>query len=301
MKPTHLTINTSLPPNLPYYTTIITTTTTTTTEPLSQRRRTLLALLTFAALTTLSLLYFHPPSTTFHITTTRTTPRTFVPNPSYNDLSPSADGNWTSLLPPNGGFLSQRVGKKEDGHYEMVGLTMFHQLHCLSMIRGALQQQQSKIEMFGDGRKGREGAETDRRKSGEDGEDLFGVRRKRSESGEDFFGVRRKRNAQSEEGLSGVGKKKTSEEGHLGVPEHYLHCFDYLVQTILCNADATLERAHEIEDGRIAVDGYDVQRQCKNSDAVWARVMGANSVPGWKLNPQDAREPEFEMMKRRYS
>lgn len=111
----------------------------------------------------------------------------------------------------------------------MVGLTMFHQLHCLSMIRGALQNQQREIDMLME--KGRMVAGTDRRRSeeAEESEDLFGVRRKRSENGEDLFGVRRKRNAKSEEDLFGV-RRKRSEEGHEGAPEHYLHCFDYLVQ-----------------------------------------------------------------------
>jgi hypothetical protein len=62
-----------------------------------------------------------------------------------------------------------------------------------------------------------------------------------------------------------------------------------------------MEPAHETEDGGRAVDGYDVQHQCKNADAVWARVMGANSTPGWKLNAEEEREPEFDTMERRYS
>ncbi|TID26808.1 hypothetical protein E6O75_ATG01301 [Venturia nashicola] len=291
MKPTHLTINTSPPPNLQHYTPINTTAT-------APRRRILITILTLATLTSLSLLYFHSPSTTFHITTTHTTPHTFIPNPSYNDLSPSADGNWTNLLPPNGGFFSQQMGRKGDENYEMVGLTMFHQLHCLSMIRGALQDQRRVID--GLSGKGNVVAGTERRRS-EEGEDLFGIRRKRSESREDLFGVRRKRNVKSEEeDLFGIRSNKRS-EGHSGAPKHYLHCFDYLVQTILCSADETMEPAHETEDGRRTVDGFDVQHQCRNSDAVWARVMGVNSIPGWKLNTENAREPEFDTTERRYS
>ncbi|QDS70998.1 hypothetical protein FKW77_007739 [Venturia effusa] len=306
MKPSHLTINTSPPPRLPHYTATGTTSnttstsTTTTTTPRSHRRKTILTILTLATLSTLSILYLHDPSTTYlpHITATRTTSRTFIPNTSYNDLSPAADGNWTALLPPNGGFFSKQVGGK--GEYEMVGVTMFHQLHCLSMIRGALQSQQR--EMDGLVEEGEGGAGADRRRSRDGVEDLFGVRRKRNvDSGDDLFGVRRKRNVNSEEDISGV-RRKRSEESHSGAPKHYLHCFDYLVQTILCNADATVEPAHETEDGRRAVDGYDVQHQCKNADAVWATVMGDDSVPGWKLNTEteDARESDYDMG-RRYS
>ena len=108
----------------------------------------------------------------------------------------------------------------------MVGLTMFHQLHCLSMIRGALQQNH----------RGEAVAGTDRRRSEDAQDDLFGVRRKRSvNSEEDLFGVRRKRSVESEkEDLFGVRRRKRGEgHGHEGAPEHYLHCFDYLVQVCL--------------------------------------------------------------------
>jgi hypothetical protein len=216
MKPTLLTINTTAPsPKLPTHHNPPPTIRTTTS------RRSLLALLSLATLSTLTLLYISSPTTT-HLTlptfTTSTHKKAFTQNPAYNDLSPSADGNWSNLLPPNGGFFSSKVG---DG-YEMVGLTMFHQLHCLSMIRGALQQQ-GRGEIV---------AGTDRRRSESgEGEDLFGVRRKRSVESEkeDLFGVRRKRSVDSKEDLFGVRRKRG--EGHERAPEeHYLHCFDYLVQ-----------------------------------------------------------------------
>lgn len=39
---------------------------------------------------------------------------------------------WDSLLTSNGGFLIDHDG---DGHSETMGISMFHQLHCLQMIR----------------------------------------------------------------------------------------------------------------------------------------------------------------------
>jgi Mycotoxin biosynthesis protein UstYa len=218
MKPTILTIDTThSSPNLPIHYAPTSTT--------SRSRKTpLVTLLALATISTLTILYLHPPSTTLlpHMSASHTTPKTFIPNPAYNDLSPSADGNWSNLLPPNGGFFSTKVGEG----YEMVGLTMFHQLHCLSMIRGALQGQ--KMESS----KGRVVAGTDRRRSEGVEEDLFGVRKKREvKIDEDLFGVRRKRDVkrgESEADLFGVRRKR--EERHEGKPEHYLHCFDYLVQ-----------------------------------------------------------------------
>jgi hypothetical protein len=208
MKPSILTIDTThSSPKLPTHF-----------APTSQtrsRKTPLLAILALATISTLTIFYLHPPSTTLlpHISASRKSPKTFIPNPAYNDLSPSADGNWTNLLPPNGGFFSSKVGEG----YEMVGLTMFHQLHCLGMIRGALQENMGRKEMEMDSSKGKIVAGTDRRRS-QDEEELFGVRRKRDvkrrESEEDLFGVRRRKRGDS----------------HAGAPDHYLHCFDYLVQ-----------------------------------------------------------------------
>lgn len=65
---------------------------------------------------------------------------TFTEHLEYYDLSDAGDGNWTRLLPPNGGFV---VEKTAAGDYEMAGVTMFHQLHCLAMIRAAIQDLRS--------------------------------------------------------------------------------------------------------------------------------------------------------------
>lgn len=39
---------------------------------------------------------------------------------------------WDSLLTSNGGFL---INHDDEGHSETMGISMFHQLHCLQMIR----------------------------------------------------------------------------------------------------------------------------------------------------------------------
>lgn len=53
----------------------------------------------------------------------------------YRDLSPTGDEAWENLLTPNGGFFIQ----ESDGITHKYGITMFHQLHCLQMIRFGLQ------------------------------------------------------------------------------------------------------------------------------------------------------------------
>ena len=54
----------------------------------------------------------------------------------FQSLSSATDSAWNNLLTPNGGMLysidtsGRRVGR---------GISMFHQLHCLSMVRSKLQ------------------------------------------------------------------------------------------------------------------------------------------------------------------
>ncbi|KAF1959416.1 hypothetical protein CC80DRAFT_490341 [Byssothecium circinans] len=60
----------------------------------------------------------------------------FKENDIYQDLSHENDHYWQELLTPNGGFL---IKLDEEGNAHRHGIGMFHQLHCLQMIRQALQ------------------------------------------------------------------------------------------------------------------------------------------------------------------
>ncbi|KAA8565466.1 hypothetical protein EYC84_009326 [Monilinia fructicola] len=53
-----------------------------------------------------------------------------------------------------------------------------------------------------------------------------------------------------------------------GDPLHWLHCFDYLRQTILCNADGTLEPPKLDSRGKENVDGMG-ERQCRDPEELW--------------------------------
>lgn len=47
--------------------------------------------------------------------------------------------------------------------------------------------------------------------------------------------------------------------------DHVYHCFDYIRQALMCNADLTVEWPRTEESGeRVAVDGWGVAHQCKN-------------------------------------
>ncbi|OIW30903.1 hypothetical protein CONLIGDRAFT_679656 [Coniochaeta ligniaria NRRL 30616] len=52
---------------------------------------------------------------------------------------------------------------------------------------------------------------------------------------------------------------------------HIYHCFDYIRQAIMCNADTTLEKARVV-DGRIVrgVDGWGVAHECRDYDSIFA-------------------------------
>lgn len=61
----------------------------------------------------------------------------FYEHDDYKDLSPENDHLWEDLLTGNGGFLVQE--DPDEGQLRRYGIGMFHQLHCLQMIRGSLQ------------------------------------------------------------------------------------------------------------------------------------------------------------------
>lgn len=65
-------------------------------------------------------------------------PREFTTQPALEDLSHKGDEAWaTELFTPHGGFL---VVRRNETTNEKWGVSMFHGLHCLQMIRSALQQ-----------------------------------------------------------------------------------------------------------------------------------------------------------------
>lgn len=68
---------------------------------------------------------------------------TFSAHPEFANLSHKYDALWEGVLPSNGGFLNH-IGP--DGTQVGEGITMFHQLHCLQLLRIGLQQKHSNGE-----------------------------------------------------------------------------------------------------------------------------------------------------------
>lgn len=132
----------------------------------------------------------------------RNKPRTFKRNEEFFDLSPAGDKNWSEILPPDGGFVVQRIGDKR----RMAGVTMFHQLHCLQMIRHAIQDLQ------------KENRNIRRHLDHDDGDFKVDEAEHVSEDGH---------SAHDEADLGRPG----AQGGHDSM--HWVHCLDYLMQ--VCN------------------------------------------------------------------
>lgn len=73
----------------------------------------------------------------------RMTSVVFREHSEYKDLSHTYDHFWDSLFPPNGGYIEARGNDQSRHDY---GISMYHQLHCLQMIRSAIQALQSQVE-----------------------------------------------------------------------------------------------------------------------------------------------------------
>ena len=67
-------------------------------------------------------------------------PHTFKARPEFNDLTAEGNDLWDSIIPKNGGFILRRKGKV----WDVGGVSMFHQLHCLQMIRAGIQDLQNE-------------------------------------------------------------------------------------------------------------------------------------------------------------
>lgn len=69
--------------------------------------------------------------------------------------------------------------------------------------------------------------------------------------------------------LPHVGNSERDPEGRQWAHNHAGHCFDYLRQSALCSADATLEGPdEEPEAGQSSLRGWGISHQCRSWDAL---------------------------------
>ncbi|WQF90531.1 Putative mycotoxin biosynthesis protein UstYa [Colletotrichum destructivum] len=127
----------------------------------------------------------------------------------YQDISSAADAAWLNLTPPGTGYLWEYdITRRRP---KPTGIAMFHQLHCLQMIRFEVQI---------------------------------------------------------------LLHKQT--EVHRNVHDdiesaHWLHCFDYLRQTLLCHADSGLEETKMFQ-GEEYIDGM-VPHQCRDPQPLYEKTL----------------------------
>ncbi|KAI0882872.1 uncharacterized protein GGS22DRAFT_190851 [Annulohypoxylon maeteangense] len=144
--------------------------------------------------------------------------------PVYNRKESKGIDWWEDLLTPNGGFL---MVKEQGGEINEIGVSMFHQLHCLSMVRAMLLKGGSHM---------------------------------------DHVHVE---NRDMNQGAKDRG--------------HFLHCFDYIVQAILCTADDALERSGKVPvPGGEEVDGINgvgQTHQCRNATLLYDYVLQSEKIP----------------------
>ncbi|KAI0441305.1 hypothetical protein F4803DRAFT_552192 [Xylaria telfairii] len=147
--------------------------------------------------------------------------------PLYNRNETSKEtGWWGSLLTPNGGFL-----KVEEPNHEIrdYGVSMFHQLHCLAIVRSVL--------LHG----GIDATHTHTGHTPREGDDEAKERK------------------------------------------HWLHCFDYIAQAILCAADNTLETEGKVKapGGEVmdVISGVGSTHLCRNSTSLYDYVLQSEAVP----------------------
>jgi len=68
-------------------------------------------------------------------------------------------------------------------------------------------------------------------------------------------------------------------ESHWPHGSHYLHCLDYLRQTILCSADSTVEAPRYFpEIGHPVVSGYSVGRECVDHNVLYEMSREAGVI-----------------------
>ncbi|KAF7893620.1 uncharacterized protein EAF02_001158 [Botrytis sinoallii] len=191
----------------------------------------------------------------------------FSEHSTYENLSHEYDHLWDELLPQNGGFLrvydediksngkentEGKKGEVQNRKKHKYGITMFHSLHCLGIMRGGVQELFREMEEL----------------KMEVAELKMGKREDDEEMEDDEERESKMRREQKKR--AGGGHGHGHDFGHMehGDPLHWLHCFDYLRQTVLCTADGTLEPPKADSKGKENVDGM-MERQCKDPEELW--------------------------------
>ncbi|KAF2278757.1 uncharacterized protein EI97DRAFT_465165 [Westerdykella ornata] len=183
----------------------------------------------------------------------------FSPNADFQkDGGPEADGIWDSLLPRGKGFIQLSTTgtpipyADQDSTNSLLENTkvvsVFHQLHCLNNIRKSLLAATSPES--------------------------------------DPSTLSDPTHSSSSSSSSSSHSPSTFQYLAPHLKTHWHHCFDYLRQSLMCNADVTLETLERSKvDGRIlrSVDGWGTKHVCRDFGRLWEWAQEARAGVGGGL------------------
>ena len=168
----------------------------------------------------------------------------FSEHHDYKSLDHARDRLWSDdLLTPNGGYFTV---DHETNNTDKLGISMFHQLHCLSMIRDEMQRLH---EVIGDGVT----AGSALRRHSHVGVDVGSPGHDDLEHTMHCFDYLRQ--VRSKSFVSEADQK-----------------------SLLCMADVTIEHPKQFEDGKPYIDGMG-PRKCKNWDLLYAASIESDKQP----------------------
>ncbi|KAK1999139.1 hypothetical protein LX36DRAFT_743647 [Colletotrichum falcatum] len=151
--------------------------------------------------------------------------------------SPAVDEAWASLLPREGGFFRHpRLAPRTSC------MAVFHQLHCLDMIRQTLYEARPDFAAPRHSRNGTDGAR--------------GSSSSSSSSS----------HPEEHDKTEGQQQRQRHDHNHAHDMYHIGHCFDLVRQSILCRPDLTVEVGNPAIGG---VTGFGTEHQCVD----WRRLM----------------------------
>ncbi|KIW26465.1 uncharacterized protein PV07_09558 [Cladophialophora immunda] len=184
----------------------------------------------------------------------QTFPYVFTPDPELGSLQPEGDQAWDRLNTKKGGFLWVEYNETLDVAY---GISMFHGIHCLQILRHAFQSQLGITSMKGD----------------------------------HGHHSRMERN----EGIQHEHGQKDRDLGHLGhclayIAEMLLCTGDSTIEHPVTRIDE--RTGFLINDG---IDGRGAQHQCRDIDHLWAvaRSTETKAANMWDYRPGDTVESVF--------
>ncbi|EED19814.1 hypothetical protein TSTA_030770 [Talaromyces stipitatus ATCC 10500] len=171
----------------------------------------------------------------------------FQETKDLKDTSVAGDKNWDNLFASDG-YLYVKP-KNASFPREPWGVSMFHGLHCLQILRNKIQNLEEEA----------------------------------SQSGSETLEKQEKHGHHHD----GADESDISDD-------HYKHCFSYLVQSIICAVDDTIEppHIHTYKNGsykEYSIDGVGTWHQCRDQSLIRKKILESeeNTLERWDYKVGD--------------